>query len=315
MTGELLQQKMDEALALVESDPEAKALLDIAREDGVRIFFDEGLTGTGTLGQYTPSTRAIAIDPSRDLIETATTCTHELRHYWQYRQIGHGTVSEQSARTKLLYKRVIEADAYSFGFLFEMRLRRPPREEKTLSPALSQKFAVLAQESAIDSMGMFFESTLQRYEAYESGALNAVIDLWQGQRSHETEAETLANLRRILKAGVDAEAPSYVAHLSDKELKDLIMRDVSEGVVQLFGLTEKFNTAVAKGNKKEAKNLYRLSLEQASRVQEKKSPVYAENVNSRLGNLRRYFKFDTRGRWPKRRLFKKFLPHRRVPKN
>ncbi|MFN7115117.1 MAG: DUF6782 family putative metallopeptidase [Alphaproteobacteria bacterium] len=275
--------QMAAVLDVLKDIPEAAALLDLAAAKGVSIGFDRGLIGKKTSGVFTrsstPGKTRIALKPNRPAGETAATLVHELRHLWQAEVLGlDGAKSLRGEyidpATKILVTRIKEADAFAFTHYIASRVERMNRDLAELGEMLmtikgdAPKLSLTDEDRAridthfrkkhkdmekqdIEIIRARFLEELTDLDGYDRRALRKYHALYTHpdfepkKKPPEDARFELANLRRILRAGVGQDAPDYMADLDDAALAAKILAPVAADVKEAVRLMTAFEKAVA----------------------------------------------------------------------
>lgn len=284
--------QLEEALARLRDIPEVSALLDLAAQKGVSISFDGGLIGKNTSGVFTRSSKAgktrIGLKPGRPAGETAATLVHELRHLWQAEVLGLEGIKDirgeyVNPATKILVTRIKEADAFAFAHYIAKRVERMNGDLAELGEMLLQikgdapklslsdddraridahfraKHKDMAQQDMEIIRGRFL-AELDDLDGYDRRALRKYHALYTHpyfepkKKPAEDARFDLSNLRRILRAGVGADAPDYMADLDDAALAARVLAPVANDVKSAARLMTAFEAAAADGRLSDAQN-------------------------------------------------------------
>lgn len=285
--------QLEEALVRLRDIPEASALLDLAAQKGVSIGFDGGLIGRKTAGVFTRSSKAgktrIGLKPGRPAGETAATLVHELRHLWQAEVMGLAGAKDlrgeyRDPATKILVTRIKEADAFAFAHYIAKRVERMNGDLAELGEMLLQikgdapklslsdddraridahfraKHKDMAQQDMEIIRGRFL-AELDDLDGYDRRALRKYHALYTHpyfepkKKPAEDARFDLSNLRRILRAGVGADAPDYMADLDDAALAARILAPVANDVKSAARLIAAFEKAATDGRLAEPENI------------------------------------------------------------
>ncbi len=95
-------------------------LLDFAKNNGIRILYDENLKSEKSLGGYSFEERTISLQPGMAIDDEIITLAHELRHAWQHINIAAGPRSPilMTPEQRWTLARYCEADAFAFSTYF-----------------------------------------------------------------------------------------------------------------------------------------------------------------------------------------------------
>lgn len=280
------KQQLQEITDYLRQWPETSALLDLAEQKKIPILFDSKLIGSRTTGLFIRSTAPgktrICLQPQRPTEQVIPTLIHELRHMWQMDVLGIGPDDFRGEysrpQTKILTTRIKEADAYAFTHMILTRINRASAHlaeaadmaknladlnpTKSLSPQDIEKInAHFREKTKDDAQGDVrnirdhFLKTLRRLDHYDRGSLRKYHALYTTPRLPAREKTAtdsakyeLQNLRKILRAGIDAQAPDYMADLSDFSLMRIVLSPVNDDVVKTARLMTQFERAAAKGS-------------------------------------------------------------------
>lgn len=275
---------LQEAVDILRGYPETNMLLDFAARENVRIVFNADWIGTRMLGSFTygqeVDEKLIRLRPGRAPEEMAGTLAHELRHLWQKKQLGildkKFCDRDHSPRTRFLTMRIFEADAYAFTDLMKRRtdaLRADQAEadamKKTIAAAqgspltdaqktalrqhFSQKAHARLQED-IDFLQERFLQKLDNLARYDARALARYHFLYTAPDdtphtkpdAAEKPFYTIAHLRRVMRAGVNDNAPFYLQDMTDAALERRALSPIAPAVRRTMRMMEKFEKAAAK---------------------------------------------------------------------
>ena len=297
------RQLLAEAVELLKLDPEAYELLKMAQADGVEIKFSSELTGSKTSAQHVLNSgtqkQYIEICPHMGSGELktpgkiATDLAHELRHYWQYKQLGVTPQNRKhinrSPRLAFIFNRVIEADAYAFRDRFvdtvnenfrsfaemaekllklQQSGRKPSADEiEMASLEITRKFRQFCAENKNYLKNEFMEylkskSLSDSYDPEGARYLHLFHTSWVAEKTdfdavkHIPEL-TLADIRKVLKSGVTQNAPGYLDEMSDDQFEELVLSHAHQGALEAVSLMEKFRAAAASNDNQTAKILRR----------------------------------------------------------
>lgn len=295
--GRVKQKQLDDIKALLRQWPETRALLDMAEDKNIPIAFDATLIGARTTGVFVRSTvegkTRIRLQPLRPPAQVAPTLIHELRHMWQMEVLGigaHDFRGEYSRpQTKLMTTRIKEADAFAFTHMMVTRINRAAgyleeaavmaknladlNPTKSLSAQdiekINEHFREKTKDDAqkdVQTIRDRFVAELQDLDGYDRSGLRKYHALYTTPRfapkkkpNADIEKYDLQNLRKILRAGIGAEAPDYMADVSDFNLARKVMAPIQPDVLKTMRLMTAFEKAAAKG--KLTKDQNRLSRE------------------------------------------------------
>jgi hypothetical protein len=279
------QRLLDEACNLLRIWPETNALLDLAKQQGVGIRFDDALDGTDTDGYFHRNRQTgdcyIALKPCAKPEEIAIPLIHELRHLWQEQQLGltpeKSALSEKDVQFALLLTRVKEADAFAFTNLMISRINHAQVDFKDaqelekkllkdsgaaqLSPAQQiQVDDLLANRMAdrlpfeVKKMADDFLRELGTLDSYDRIAVSDYFRRYVSATGpnlpHLTAKDghvtTLADVRSLMKAGSE-NMPPYLRDQDDARLIESILSGVSNDVRDTAALIDSFEKAAARG--------------------------------------------------------------------
>ena len=290
------QRLMESAITLLHFDPDAQELFRMAKEDGVDIKFSSRLTGSrtaarhvlnfGTKKQYIEICPYTASGRLKRPEMIASDLAHELRHYWQYKQLGvtpkNANHIDRNPRLSFVFNRVAEADAYAF----QDKVMRTLKET-------SDAFAVFMKEFPSPTPGQAYlinreaNKKLQKLcannpqflrerfvDMLKKGVLSESYDPQEARYLHlrhtsslakKTDFDavkhipelTLADIKKVLKSGVAKNAPGYLEDMSDNQFEALVLGCAHREALEAVNLMEKFKIAVAANDNKTAKSLRR----------------------------------------------------------
>jgi hypothetical protein len=275
--------QLEEALARLRDIPEVSALLDLAEQKGVSIGFDGGLIGKNTSGVFTrsslPGKTRIGLRPGRSAGETAATLVHELRHLWQAEVMGLEGIKDirgeyVNPETKILVTRIKEADAFAFTHYIVHRVNHMNSDLAELADMLlalkgdAPRLSLSDEDCAridthfrekqknrlqedVEMIRDRFLAELDDLDGYDRRALRKYHVLYthpdfEPKKKPAGDARfELSNLRRILRAGIGADAPDYMAGLDDAALAARILAPVANDVKSAAALMTAFEKAAA----------------------------------------------------------------------
>lgn len=287
LTPERKKQKLlEDACALLRFWPETAGLLDLAKQQGVGIRFDETLSDTETDGYFhrnrTTGECFIALKASTEPRDIAIPLIHELRHLWQDKELGltpaTSGLGEPDARTALILTRVKEADAFAFTNLMISRINHAQQdfieaqklEQKLLQESGLTALSPLQQEQIDDFLAQKISSRidaeknkiaaaflreLDTLDSYDRIALSEyhrryIADAYP-PLAHLTEKDghviTLSDIRRLLKAGTMEMMPLYVDDSGDSAFAKTVLSGVRPAVIETVDLVDAFEKAAARG--------------------------------------------------------------------
>jgi len=265
--------------------PETAALLTLAAQKNIPVCFDAGLIGTRTTGVFVRSTAPgktrICLQPLRPPEQVAPTLIHELRHMWQMEVLGIGAEDFRGEysrpQAKLITTRIKEADAYAFTHMIVTRMNRAaahlaeaadmaknladlnpakslsPQDIRKINDHFREKTKNDAQED-LDNIRTRFLAELEDLDGYDRSGLRKYHALYTTPRmapkkkpAAAADKYHLQNLRKILRAGITADAPDYMAGVSDFNLAREVMKPVNDDVIKTMRLMSRFERAAAKG--------------------------------------------------------------------
>lgn len=275
--------QLEAALCLLRDIPETKSLLEMADKKSVPIRFDAGLIGGKTRGIFTRSSKPghtrITLRPFESAGVTAATLTHELRHMWQADVLGLGSRDLRGEyadpASKIITTRVKEADAFAFTHYIIKRVERMNADLAELGgmvkqmtgdvPGLSLTRAQMAQINAhfhaknknmqqedLDLIRGRFLDELKDLDGYDRRSLRKYHALYTHPdfTPHEKPANVqpvdIAQLRRILRAGVNDFSPDYMAGVTDADLVKTVLAPVAPDVQAAARRIYAFEKAAAK---------------------------------------------------------------------
>lgn len=283
------QALLDSVFELIGYSGEAQKLLDLARADGVEICFDTSLTGSRVGGFFSPSASKIKMCPFTPEGEISTAIimaphlVHELRHYWQYKNLGLTPENfyhpERNLRTAFLLSRVFEADAFAFQHAFignineiyskikEADKKILEAQEKGLSPderdVLDKELKKLRPSRQTDAtyLAEEFIKIVKDKRISDAYDPKKAIYLYEAQISGFDEVKnvpelTISDIKKVLKAGTAENAPGYLDNLTDREFERLILGHAHREAFHAVRLMEKFKLAAADNDNEKAKILH-----------------------------------------------------------
>ena len=239
---------LEDTMAVLNAIPETRALLDLAKAEGVSITLSGKLSGTQTLGHVLRDTRTgkmrIELAPFGAAQDLAETLIHELRHVWQHKtlctDLGPGTREEPGAAMAALVTRVKEADAFAFS----MAMIRSINYANGADDERPDTRRIMADmfRFAIPALGEYDRRTVRHYhDRYTHPDFEPDTHLPPG------EALDVAQLRKILKSGVTPDAPGYLDDLDDEGFTALAMAGMAPGIRETLSLMGAFERVAAKG--------------------------------------------------------------------
>lgn len=270
---------LEEAFSILRKDPNTAALLKMARADNIKIQFAPKLIGTNTEASFSPLDQMIRISPGFDVGDIAVSLAHELRHYWQCKKLGLTAENYfdiyRTPKLAFIFNRVAEADAYAFQGNFTHKMnkklngpfRKAAHKEKaayTREEALQKKRR--EREKDISLLRKIFFATLA------SDGISSVYDPVETRRVYgwyivtspkkrkanavnDLPNFTMANLRKLLKAGVTDNAPDYMGDLTDAQFEKVVLMCADKASKHAVLLVDKLNKAEAVNDKKAARAL------------------------------------------------------------
>lgn len=245
------------ALEVLSCDPQAQKLLELAQADHVEIHFDARLKDRGAYGFDYCGRPEIKICPhdgdgkARSALEIAQTLVHELRHHWQYKELGitskNLTYINKTPRMAFFLNRVVEADAMAFQRRFRGIAEGEVQAKETDS--LSKWFT-----EAIENNAMALD-----YDLKNAVHIDAVINRYTYYKTKKTPFDknksapelTISSLRGLLRAGTEEDAPPYLDTLSDRQFETLVLGNALRPAFHAVRLMEKFRDALGRKDKKE----------------------------------------------------------------
>ena len=270
------QQLLQAALEKLDYCAETRILRDAALKEGVVFRFDSSLIGTKTSALYESrkDKKQILLNPVRLPEDFVMSLAHELRHYWQEKQIKKHDLDEKNIhvdpRLGHFYNRIIEADAYAFQHLAATKISENLKALCAVSDRLArakeqgrlqQELAVISREKpamnetektktllreaffkALEDKGFtgYDRITARKLHAFHSSP-SLPANFLEGRTP-----PALAQLRVILKAGIDDDT-GYFDGLSDRELYLRVMRTAHPSIRKTVGLIDCFRQAKARG--------------------------------------------------------------------
>jgi len=297
------RQMMEETVDLLKLDPDAYELLRMARADGVEIRFSSELTGSTTSArhilnfgiqkQYIEICPYTASGELKTPGKTAPDLVHELRHYWQYKQLGvtpqNGNHLNRTPRLAFIFNRVAEADAYAFQDKFVDTVNETFKGVDEMTKILlefQEKKGLLTPEDVFlfsQKINMDFQQFRSKdgqllktnfMDRLKSKNLSDSYDPREVRHLHLFHTSpaarssdfaavknipelTLADIKGVLKAGVMKNAPGYLDEMSDDQFENLVLGHAHKKALEAVSLMEKFRGAVADNDNKTAKALRR----------------------------------------------------------
>lgn len=245
-------RRLEKMKALIASVPEGRALLALAQKEKLRIYFDSTLMREGTAGEMRDGVpgkrptllRGIALNPFLGGKFLTVTLAHELRHFWQLRQLENPKdLSRMTFENAVAFQRVMEGDAFAFQNFMVARIRAAtgvklpfdmspddrnpfrlpfittplpenadsPRMMKTLFDNFQRSSAAESYDSRV--IGMFRKVAAYYTKKAESDAETAaMIAADNGLMRFQfnlASFDGIGDIRRLMRHGVDDNAPSY----------------------------------------------------------------------------------------------------------
>ena len=279
------QKLLDEACDFLRIWPETNALLEMAKTNGIGIRFDSTLDGTDTDGVFHRNRATgecfIGLRPCLKPDEIAIPLIHELRHFWQEKQLGltpeTGALSETNVQMALVVTRVKEADAFAFTNLMISRINNAMQdfkdaqalERKLLSETNAPQLSPAQQEQVDDflaarmsarlpaetkKMADDFVRELGDLDSYDRIAIGDYFRRYISPTGpglkHLTAKDgpvvDISGLRRILHAGSE-NMPAYMDAQDDKALVETVLSGAKPGIRDVASLIDAFETAARKG--------------------------------------------------------------------
>lgn len=237
---------------LIASVPEGRALLDLALKEGLDIYFDPSLMRRGTSGEMRDGVpgqrptlmRGIALNPFLGTRHLTVTLAHELRHFWQLRQLEHPEkLMRLSFENAIAFQRVMEGDAFAFQNFMVARIRAAtgvklhfdlspdtrnpfrlpfdvaPLPDKADSPQMMKTlFDNFQRSSMAENYDGRVIAMFRRAAAYftkkaeKDPNLAAQIKADNGLlrfQFNQAAFDEVGDIRRLMRYGVDDKAPSY----------------------------------------------------------------------------------------------------------
>ncbi len=253
------QRLMDAITGVLETVPETRALLKMAQEDHIKIYFEPRLAGTNIEGFL--DEHSIAVNPFGSLSGRSVTLAHELRHYWQYKKLG---ITKQdlanSPRLSFIFNRIIEADAFAFEAMWagQRAALTGGKKPHVIMTKMGKDSTISRTEiplsyKEIFSLYMRARNIADGYDPREAaGLFHFGI---QAKAPQPATGVTIHDIRKVLKEGVIDGAPGYLDNLSDRQFEALVLRHANPQAYQAVKLMEKFNAAVAANDNQSAKTL------------------------------------------------------------
>jgi hypothetical protein len=243
-----------------------RQLLDLLDKSGIPITFDDALVGSGDGGRFrqTKDHMCIVLNPECTTFAGISILAHELRHYWQKKKLDlsfdAGCAVRKDPLFNLVYTRVIEADAAAFARLTLSDIverqgmfqpaEKAARPRKTING--------LPAEAAAQK---FFREELAPSPRYDRQAAREgyaqVISDPDGDAGEARHNLAYKDLRGLLKAGLDEDAPPYLPEMDDDRFRAFILRSTEPAARKTIRLMDRFAKAVEKGGRAspEAKEL------------------------------------------------------------
>lgn len=290
------KQRLDAVLDILQQIPETRSLLELAEKNAVPISFDPSLIGGAVRGVFTrskePGKTRIRLRPEGEAGMIAATLTHELRHMWQAEVMDlrasklRGEFSNPAA--KIIVTRVKEADAFAFTHYIVQRVARmhedlaalpavikqinPDADASSLTDDMRAKinahFHEKQKAAAKEDLALIrtrFMDELKDLGGYDRRTLGKYQGAFLNKHAKPRKPAQLdfsldmPRLRKILRAGVDENAPDYMAGISDADLTIAVLAPVAPEVRTAAQNMAAFEKAVAKGelNKKQTRKARR----------------------------------------------------------
>jgi hypothetical protein len=260
------QQALEDIKNILRQWPETTALLQLAEDSGIPVVFDKALIGKQAKGGFIRSTKPgrsrIRLQPLRPPEQLAATLVHELRHLWQADVMGIDRKDfrreYQTPEMKLLTTRIKEADAYAFTYMIAKRIER--------QEAAARGKKIVADDPAADAKNMRqrFLKELRDMDSYDRNGVRKYHELFttaagtpKQKKPDKKGTYAIENLRKILRAGVTADALDYLPDMTDDALRARVLRPVSTDVKKTMRLIASFEKAAASKKISRAKNLQR----------------------------------------------------------
>jgi len=252
---------MEAAVNMLACDPEAQKLLELAQADGVTMQFRKNLKALGVYGFSFAGYPEILVRPQdnagkfRTALEVAETLVHELRHHWQYKELGitsrNWIYINKDPRMAFFLNRVIEADAMAF----QRRFRGMAAGEASAETAenLANWFT-----EAIENKRMAMD-----YDLPNSIQIDEVINRYTYYKTKKTPFDknksapelTVSVLKKLLRAGTEKESPAYLEGLTDRQFEKLVLGNAIRSAFHAVRLMQNFRDAVVRKDKKTAERL------------------------------------------------------------
>jgi hypothetical protein len=262
ISAETKREILESVLDTVAMHPVAALLMEMAEADGVSIMFDRSMIGGATDGVIDILDKTVFICPLRDREQLCNTVLHELRHYWQMKQVGlhidNDAIDCRDVTMLVLINRVMEAEADAFADLM-MRDLSAIMKAKDAGMPMSEKLLMDDPRN----MGQAFIDRLKNLDAgYDENMVEAYHALYlprfgKAETKELPEGETfidIPRLRCILKSGVTADAPAYMAGMPDETFERIIKKSISPTVARPIRLIDAFEKAAAKMSAKESRH-------------------------------------------------------------
>lgn len=272
------QRLLNAIIARLEKDPQSLKLLKGAMKDKVRIGFAPELIDSNTAAFYRISDNQIGLCPYQlsGELETpehiAPSLAHELRHYWQSKKMKltpeNNIHINRNPRLSLIFNRVIEADAYAFQDRCRKRLDGKKMSRQEEAKILRRRFLAVLRDN----------QTSRDYDTEKTRDLHAVHTSPAAGKKYFDEVKdmpalTVAEIKKLLRAGLTDKAPLYFTRVSDRRFENLILRHAHPGAKKAVEQMEAFKIAGAGNDNKKAQRLRRAVQKEIRHLPRNGNPV------------------------------------------
>lgn len=236
-------------------------MMEEAERQGIRIFLDPRLIGTGTMGSFSAEKKHIRLSPDHPVGDIVPTLVHELRHFWQRSVLGEGDYHfDRTAREALIVSRTLEADAYAFSqtavrwingqtnLILETAGKAPHLESVEAINAFARKKYEEMRQSARAPAREEFIRALKELSNYDKDTISHYksnyASLYFRPRQHKQQKQgVVSRLRHILRFGILEADGNYMEGLSDRAFSDIVLRPVDPRVRNAVKMMDAFETA------------------------------------------------------------------------
>lgn len=191
------RKRVNALMKAIAETPEGGQLLDIARNNKIRIVISDRPREMKAVGLFSADDKEVSLLRSAKDEMLAGVLAHELRHMWQSKRVNLDT-NGLSALDAMVHRRVVECDAFAYQIRFEIAMRDD--ELKALRDALKaipdRKQAAAATKEfnkivkASGGMKNYFDSMQVDMKAYDDQTLEGLrlrlklAQLYAQQKKH-----------------------------------------------------------------------------------------------------------------------------------